>query len=144
MTSSFPGMASGPQPASAATGLREAAEYVALFAPPGRAAAYQALISPQPLDAVLRSLAGDPALLHPPGAWTPRSEPPLDAFGRGGPYDRSRLARLYGGRSLRVARGPRAGAGGRVAQSWSLFSPYPDPSLERLQPGTLVLVLTLP
>lgn len=65
----------------------------------------------------------------------------LAAFGAAGRYDRGRLARLYRGARVRVARGwiPR---GDRI-ESLTLLSPYPDATLEHLQPGTLVIRLTL-
>ena len=59
----------------------------------------------------------------------------LDAFGRSGRYDRSRLARLYGGMRVRVAHGWTTSAAGFT--SVTLLSPYPDPSLTRLLPGTM-------
>lgn len=117
--------------------------HVALFAPTAHAAAYRAYVSPLTPEALLSTLADDPAAVRTPGAWTVRRDAPLDAFGRSGPYNRSRLARLYGSRAVSVARGARA-AGGRVTESWTLLSPYPDPSLERLESGTLVLILTVP
>jgi len=68
---------------------------------------------------------------------------PADAFGRSGDYDRSKLARLYGARRASVARGPRL-ENGRVVESWTLVSPYPSVALERLEPGTLLIVQRLP
>ncbi len=138
-------------PAQGRADWREAPEYVALFTPAARADAYRAYVSTLPIDAVLRILEGDvgaafgrpdTSLLRPAGAWEARPVGVLDAFGRSGPYDRLKLARLYGGRSVEVARGPRA-AGGRVVESWSLVSPYPAASLERIEAGTLIIVLTL-
>jgi len=64
----------------------------------------------------------------------------LDAFGRAGRYDRAALARLYGGTRVKVARGW-AQDGGRV-QSITLLSPYPDPALQQLNSGTLVIVFS--
>jgi hypothetical protein len=122
---------------------REAPEYVALFAPAAHAAAYRAYTAPLAPAALLRTLADDPALIHPPGAWEPRIELAADAFGRSGRFNRSKLTRLYGARRVTTVRGPRA-IDGRVAESWLLVSPYPDPALQRLEPGTLILVLTLP
>jgi hypothetical protein len=116
--------------------------YLELFAPAVHKSSYRAFISPLPLDRVLQSLAAT-GLASPPGAWQPESQPALDAFGRAGRYDRSKLARLYGARRVDVARGPRVGDG-RVVETWTLISPYPDPQLERLEPGTLMLVLRLP
>jgi hypothetical protein len=95
------------------------------------------------LDSVLRELDGDPALVRAPGAWDIRTLAPVDAFGMGGTYDRSKVARLYGAERARVARGARTD-GGRVVESWSLISPYPAPSLEKLERGTLLIVLRLP
>jgi hypothetical protein len=120
---------------------RSAPEYVRLFGPPrARAGAYRAYVSPLDLGSVLRQLASDPALLHPPGAWTPLALLPTDAFGQTGSYDRWRLARLYGARRVMVARGPR-GENGRPNEPWTLISPYPDPTLTHLERGTLRIVL---
>ena len=59
----------------------------------------------------------------------------LDAFGTAGVYRRPALARLYGGRRVRVVRCWTA-SGGRF-ESITRLSPYPDASLTRLQPGTM-------
>ena len=123
---------------------REAPALVAVFGPSApRADAYRAYVTALDLDAVLTRLAADVTLQRPPGAWTPRASLPADAFGQTGAYDRSALARLYGSRGPRVARGPKA-AGGRVTEAWTLISPYPDASLQRLEPGTLLIVLRVP
>jgi hypothetical protein len=132
-------------PAAAQVGApwRETPAHAALFAPAGdRAAFYRAYSAPMNLDTALSRL-GHTAAIDPAGAWTPRSVAPADAFGQAGRYDRAALARLYGATQPRVARGARL-EGGRVAESWTLISPYPDPSLSRLEPGTLLLVLRLP
>jgi hypothetical protein len=81
--------------------------------------------------------AGDPA-----GAWQVQQLDPLEAFGTAGTYDRSEVARLYVGRRVSVARGP-VEQGGKVVAAVTLFSPYPDASLSRLEPGTLVIVLRI-
>ena len=118
-----------------------APEYLALFAPSGpRKNAYETFVSSLDLDAVLQRLQDESGVLAPPGAWQPRPELPFDAFGQTGRYDRWKLAELYGARRARVARGPR-GDGTRVTEVWTLVSPYPDPSLARLVPGTLLIVL---
>ena len=123
---------------------RAAPEYLALFAPAdGRAAAYRTYVSPLDLDVALRRLEADRSLIRAPGAWQARPLPPADAFGQAGRYDRSALARLYGAQQPRVARGSRA-EGGRVVESWTLVSPYPDTALRRLESGTLLVVLRLP
>jgi hypothetical protein len=94
------------------------------------------------LDAVLQAHAADASLARLPSAWSPRARLPADVFGRGGRYDRWMLARLYGSRQPRVARGARLD-GGRVVESWTLVSPYPSPDLVRLEPGTLLIVLQI-
>ena len=71
----------------------------------------------------------------------PEALNPLDAFGAAGSYDRGALARLYGGARVRAAHGW-ADRGGRF-ESVTLLSPYPDPSLTRLHPGTMAITLTL-
>ena len=62
---------------------------------------------------------------------------PFDAFGAAGAYDRLAVARLYGGTRARVARVWSRGPVG--FESVTLISPFPDPSLIRLQSGTLVI-----
>jgi hypothetical protein len=59
----------------------------------------------------------------------------LDAFGAAGTYDRARLARLYGGIRVRVARAWTRN--GPEIVSTTRLSPYPDPALTRLNYGTL-------
>jgi hypothetical protein len=66
----------------------------------------------------------------------------LDAFSGAGTYKRSALARLYGGTRVRVARGWSASTDG--VESITLLSPYPDPSLTHLMPGTMAIRLTVP
>jgi hypothetical protein len=66
---------------------------------------------------------------------------PLDALGTGGAYDRSALARLYGGRRARVARGWMRE--GRALVSITLVSPYPNRTLTALVSGTLVVRYTV-
>jgi hypothetical protein len=65
----------------------------------------------------------------------------LDAFGAAGPYDRAALQRLYGGTRVRVQRSWRATPGEFV--SLTRLSPYPDPSLTRLLPGTMEIRFTM-
>ena len=123
---------------------REAPEFRRLFVPAGpRGDAYRTYVSEMDLDAVLKQLQDDVSLLRPPGAWEPLALLPLDAFGQSGPYSRWAVLRLYGAQRARVARGPRA-RDGRVEESWTLISPYPDATLQRLEQGTLLIVLRLP
>lgn len=121
----------------------DAREYLPLFAPPGaRAAAFRISVSPRDLQTVLKQISTDPSSLHPPGAWQPVAQLPLDAFGQTGGYDRSKLARLYGARRPTVARGP-WGSRGRPGEAWTLISPYPSGDMQRLEPGTMLIVLNL-
>ena len=105
--------------------------------------AYRVYVSPLDLETNLRSLTADASLVRAPGAWQPRAMLALDAFGLAGRYDRSGMARVYGARQPHVARGARA-EDGRVVESWTLISPYPDAVLRRLSEGTLLVVLRLP
>jgi hypothetical protein len=121
---------------------REAPEYVRLFAPAAHRDDYRAYVSPLGLDETLKTLLADPAIQRPPGAWEPQPMIAFDAFGRSGGYNRWKLAGLYGSRRARVARGPRVDHG--QSESWMLVAPYPDPALQHLEPGTLIIVLTIP
>jgi hypothetical protein len=62
---------------------------------------------------------------------------PLDAFGAAGSYNRAALARLYAGKRVRVARGWMEYAD--RFESITLLSPYPDATLTRLLPGTMII-----
>lgn len=123
---------------------REAPGYLPLLAPTGiRQSAYSVYVSPLDLETTLRQLDSDAARVRAPGAWQARPALPWDAFGQAGGYDRSAMARVYGARQPRVARGARMEAG-RVVESWTLVEPYPDTTLHRLEPGTILIVLRLP
>jgi hypothetical protein len=135
-------------PAPGAEGLpdgrwRESPEYVALFAPRLYRDAYRALTSPVELDALLQLVSTQHDTIQAPDSWRPRQENALDTFGAGGTYDRWKLARLYGSRRPTVARGPR-GRNGIVEEMWTLVSPYPSADLDRLESGTLLIVLRVP
>ena len=123
---------------------REAPAYLRLFAPSGqRAASYHMYVSTLDVATLVDRLAGEQSLLRTPGSWTPAAVLPLDAFGQTGSYDRAKLARLYGSKRAIVARGPRAREG-RPAEGWTLISPYPSMAMDRLEPGTLLIVLEFP
>jgi hypothetical protein len=92
------------------------------------------------LDRVRQALPAGNRLGTPPGAWQAEMLDPLDAFGRAGIFDRARLAQLYWGRKVSVVRGP-IERDGRVVGALTLFSPYPDAALTRLEPGTLAILL---
>jgi hypothetical protein len=126
-----------------AAGFTEAPVYVPLFTPRGvPPGTYRAFTTERPFDATLAAVPRDPS---PPGSapvFEPQLEIASDAFGQSGGYNRWKLALLYGARRVRVARGPRL-EDGRVVEAWTLISPYPDPTLDRLHEGTLLIVLRL-
>ena len=122
---------------------REAPEFLALLIPRAYRDSYRAFVSSLPLDAALRIVASDAGSLHAAGSWMAHPENPVDAFGTGGTYDRFKLARLFGSQRPAVARGPR-GHNEVVDESWTLVSPYPSADLNRLEPGTLLIVLRIP
>ena len=111
-----------------------------LFAPVNQRPAYAIAVTPASLESVLADVAADPMAVLAPGAWQPRGESPQDAFGTAGLHNRWLLARLYGSRQLRVARGARMDRG-RVIEAWTLISPYPSADLRTLHPGTMRLIL---
>jgi hypothetical protein len=77
-----------------------------------------------------------------PGAWTPEREDALDAFDGASRADRFRIAELYVGIHPLVTRGSLLRQDRREA--YTLISPYPDASLTRLEPGTMVIVFHVP
>ena len=129
-------------PASAAVSWQGAAEFVNLFAPVAHGDSYGIAVTPTGLDEVLKDLRADQALVRTPGAWEVRYESATDVFGTAGRYNRWLLARLYGSRQVRVARGARADRG-RVVEAWTLISPYPSADLRTLHPGTMRLILNV-
>jgi hypothetical protein len=113
-------------------GWTESPQFRRLFTPRGAPdGTYTTFVSPRPIDEVLAGLGtGVDA----------QAVVALEAFGQSGGYNRWKLARLYGAKRARLARFPRV-ENGAVVEAWTLISPYPDPSLERLEPGTLLIVL---
>jgi hypothetical protein len=109
--------------------------FKALFTPPrpslGR---YEVCTTPDPLD---RAAEG-PGERH---YGASEMLDPLDAFGLAGPYNRAALARLYIGKRVRVVRGWIEHAD--RFESITLLSPYPDATLTRLVPGTMMIRWTL-
>jgi hypothetical protein len=104
--------------------------FARLFAPPHpRLGRYEVCPSAEPLSALADA------------GWTIEATPPLDAFGSAGTFDRAKLARVYGGTPVRVARGWRTVDG--QFEAITLLSPYPDPALTRLESGTLIIRLIL-
>jgi hypothetical protein len=108
----------------------------ALFTPPrpsiGR---YQICTTAEPFDVVAAPTAEGPH--YGPSEMLD----PLDAFGAAGAYNRAALARLYGGKRVRVARGWIESAD--RFESVTLLSPYPDATLTRLLPGTMIIRWTV-
>jgi hypothetical protein len=120
--------------AAAPAGWTESPLFRSLFTPRHvPAGTYGTFVSPRSIDDVLAGIDAGVA---------PQAVVALEAFGGSGGYDRWKLARLYGAKRARVARIPRV-EDGEVVEAWTLVSPYPDPSLERLEPGTLLIVLRL-
>ena len=105
--------------------------FLALFTPPApQLGTYEVCTSASALSELV------------PSGWLVETVAPADAFGSAGTYDRARLARLYGGRRATVARGHVQRAG--YLESITLISPYPDPSLSELRPGTLIILHKVP
>ena len=122
-------------------GFTEAPAFVPLFTPRGvPPGTYHTYTSGRDLESVLAELRTDPSLSREHGSFEPQSVVASEAFGESGGYNRWKMALLYGAKRARVARGPRFESG-RVVEAWTLISPYPDTSLERLNPGTLLIVL---
>jgi hypothetical protein len=92
----------------------------------------------QTIAADLRAEDHDPA----PGAWKAEHQDTLDAFDGASRADRFRLAELYVGIHPLVARGSLVRDGRR--EGYTLISPYPDASMTRLRPGTMVIVFHVP
>jgi hypothetical protein len=109
-------------------------------APQGTYRVYVTTVRIEQLLDAFRAVASSSAV---EGAWAIQQMDPLDAYGEAGVYDRAKVARLYVGVRARVARGPIIEQGRTVA-SITLVSPYPDGSLTRLEPGTLIIEFRIP
>jgi hypothetical protein len=129
-------------------GFTETPVYVPLFTPRALpSGTYRTYTSRQDLDTILGSgvlagIRGDPSRQKGQSSFEAEAVIASEAFGQSGGYNRWKLALLYGATRARIARGPRL-ENGRVVEAWTLISPYPDPELERLNPGTLLIVLRL-
>ena len=133
-------LSSGLAAAPPGQGWRPAPEFLPLFTPArAHAGAYQAYATSRDLDQVLREVRQDKGFTT-PGAWQVQALIPSDAFGESGGYNRWKVARLYGARRARVARAPRL-EHGQVVEMWMAVSPYPAVRLDRLEEGTLLLIL---
>jgi hypothetical protein len=77
------------------------------------------------------------------GSWTIERTGPNEVFDGAALFDRARLARLYGGQPVRVARGPIV-ENGRVTATVLLVSPYPEADLQHLNHGTLIMTVRVP
>jgi hypothetical protein len=109
--------------------------FTPLTADPGR---YTVSTTPRVIGELVADLKTcDPAPAE--GAWSLTHPEAHEAFGQAGIYDRSRLAQLFGGRRLTVARGSLRTPGGRSA--FTVISPYPDPAMTRIEPGTMIIAI---
>ena len=123
-------------PATPDLGRRDRAlerQFTPIAAPDGAYIVSTLARSIEEVAASLRSLDGTPA----PGAWGLTHPEAHEAFGQAGLYDRYRLAQLFGGRRLTVARGSLIVEGHRIA--YTLISPHPDGTLSRIVAGTMVI-----
>jgi hypothetical protein len=77
-----------------------------------------------------------------PGTMRIEAVEPLEAFGSAGSYDRFAIVRLYGGTRAQVAR--RWTEQEAELESETFISPYPDATLTRLVPGTMIITLRVP
>lgn len=116
---------------------RPSPEHAALFAPPARAARFRFARTPDSIDTVARFYR-ERFPSSDPRSWTIQRIAATEVFDGAALFDRARLARLYGGRPPRVSRGP-VTRGGAVVEVILLVSPYPEPDLRHLNPGTLIM-----
>jgi hypothetical protein len=93
-------------------------------------------------EQVLEAVRSASATVPPGEALALQSLDPLQAFGRAGTYSQTTVARLYTGRKANVVRIP-VEQHGRTIAAITLISPYPDPTLSRLEEGTMLILLNI-
>lgn len=116
--------------------------HAALFAPPARAGLFSFATTTETLEQVVayyRQRWPSPD----PRSWTIERSHPLDVFDGAARFDRARLARVYGGKPARIARGPMV-ENGRVTHTVLLVSPYPEANMRELNGGTLIMTVVVP
>jgi len=117
-----------------------------LFTPPAMpAGTYRVFVTGQSIEKVsdhYRTRAHGPTESAPSEGWRPAPQSFGEALGPTAVYDRSKVGRLYRGRSPRVARG--MVRRGDAIEAVVVISPYPDASLARLDPGTMIVVFRVP
>jgi hypothetical protein len=138
------GVVSGAAAAPAHFPARPSPEHVTVFAPPGREERFRFLVTEAPIDEVARFYRER----APQGAVAPflaQRGGAAEAFDSLAPFNRFKLAQLYGGQAPLIARGPVAlsAHSDEVAEVVLLMSPYPEADLRRLNPGTLIMVVSL-
>ncbi len=104
---------------------------------------YRVYVTDAPITHVATAFRDAAPASHAEGAWDIQQMDPLDAYGASGAYDRARVACVYLGVRARVARGPIV-IDDKTVRSMTLVSPYPDPTLSRLNPGTLIIEFQIP
>lgn len=114
-------------------------EHASLFAPPARATQFAFARTPDSIDVVARFYRERFPSVE-PRSWAIERLAATEVFDGAALFDRARLARLYAGRTPRVARGP-VTRDGQVVEVVLLLSPYPEPDLRRLNPGTLTMTV---
>lgn len=123
----------------AATALVCDPALAALFVPPASSAGvYQVCTTETPLLTLVAEHVSNPTVSGAIVYGDVETLEPLDAFGRAGSYDPAALTRLFGGRRVQVVRG--WSGQGRTFESRTLISPYPNATLTRLLPGTLIII----
>ena len=106
--------------------------------PPGT---YQVFVSEAPIEDLVKALAAaDRSRSR--GEWDVQRPEGAGAFGILGTANRSRLARLFRGARVDLARG--SIQEGSRAVAYTLISPYPDASLSAVRKGTLIVRLLVP
>lgn len=108
------------------------------FAPPAAAARFEFSVTAEPIE-IVAAYYRERWPSHDRGTWTIAQGPAAEAFDSAAMFDRGRLARLYGGRHPRLARGPIVVEGSDFVVL--LMSPYPEADLTGLNQGTLVMIV---
>jgi hypothetical protein len=104
---------------------------------------YGVFVTPLAIGQVAAFYRSQPGAARQDDAWRVAASDAMQAIGTSGPYDRLRVARLYTGKPVSLARGS-IRRDGVVVASVTLLTPHPNAALDALDASTMIIVFRIP